>query len=327
MTMISGTLISISAYSWFSMWLGLEINLISVIPLFKKTKNMFSSESTIKYFVTQALASAVILFTVILFSLHSEMLLVNMNKALNLMLNSALLTKMGAAPFHFWFPEVMEGLNWNNCFILLTWQKIAPLILVMYNSDLSMFFLIIIISSMLIGGIMGLNQISMRKILAYSSINHIGWMIAAIFNSQSIWMIYFIIYTLITLNIILMLKMLNIFFLKQLFYSLNNKMMLKLFFMMNFLSLGGLPPFLGFLPKWLTVNFMINSKFYFLAFTMIILTLITLFYYMRITFSSIILNSKSILIPNLKFKTFWILSTNMISIMGLALYTLVFNFY
>nr|YP_009441760.1 NADH dehydrogenase subunit 2 [Dryops ernesti]AOY39305.1 NADH dehydrogenase subunit 2 [Dryops ernesti] len=290
-TLMMGTLIAISSYSWFGLWVGLEINLLSMIPLMSNTKNSLSSEAALKYFITQALASTFLMFAII-----SMMMIDNMsnnlvfNSALMMVMNSAILTKMGAAPFHFWFPEVMEGLNWMNCLVLLTWQKIAPMIILMYNVKMTYFFLSIIITSMLISGLIGMNQISLRKIMAYSSINHIAWMISSMMFIETVWLYYFIVYTIISLNMILIFMITSSFYLKQLFSSMNNNMPLKLFFIMNFLSLGGLPPFLGFMPKWLTIQTMVENSFTMLAFIMVILTLITLYFYTRISFSTILLS-------------------------------------
>nr|QNP10071.1 NADH dehydrogenase subunit 2 [Ochthebius perpusillus] len=322
-SLMTGTLLAISSYSWFGMWMGLEINLLSIIPLFSNSKNMLSNEASMKYFITQALASTIMLFSIIMLSMKMDYSEMN----LNLIFNSSLLTKMGAAPFHFWFPEVMEGLNWNNCLLLLTWQKIAPMILIMYN-NMMMFFSLIIMFSMLISGIMGINQTSLRKILAYSSINHIGWMISSLMFLESIWTIYFITYTIISINIILIFKILNSFYMKQLLISLNNNKLIKNFFMLNFLSLGGLPPFLGFMPKWLTIQILIENKLYMITIIMVIMTLMTLYFYMRITFSTLMINMNEVNYI-LKIKNNWnfLMMFNFLSLTGLLFMTLIFNFY
>nr|QNP09974.1 NADH dehydrogenase subunit 2 [Ochthebius yoshitomii] len=321
-SMMIGTLIAISSYSWLGMWMGLEINLLSIIPLMTNPKNMMNNEAALKYFITQALASTIFLFTIIVLSSN---IFKSWEQSFNLIFNSSLLTKMGAAPFHFWFPEVMEGLNWSNCLLLLTWQKIAPMILIMYN-NMMMFFSIIIMFSMMISGIMGINQLSLRKILAYSSINHIGWMLSSMMFMESIWMIYFIIYSLISINIIMILKKFNIFLLKQIFNVMNNNPMFKMFFIMNFLSLGGLPPFLGFFPKWITIQMMIENKLIILSIIMVIMTLMTLYFYIRITFSTLMINMNE-MNYHYKQKNNWMLNIlNFLSLIGLLFVTLIFNF-
>lgn len=269
--------------------------------------NSYSAEASIKYFITQALASTFILLAIILLSLNESILFGI--KTYFIIINSALLTKIGAAPFHFWFPEVIEGLRWINSFIILTWQKIAPIILLIYNFTLNNFISIIVIIRILVRGIIGLNQISLRKILTFSSINHIGWILPAIFLSFYVWFIYFLIYSLITLNLVTLFYYFNSFYLKQITLNLNSNFLLKLFFIINLFSLGGLPPFLGFFPKWLIINSLINENFNILAFIIILLTLITLFYYIRLSYhsltlrvssnlKSLILNRKYILLIN-----------------------------
>nr|QNJ33260.1 NADH dehydrogenase subunit 2 [Toxeutes macleayi] len=325
MTLTMGTLISISAYSWMSMWIGLEINLLSIIPLLSDSKNLYPSESALKYFITQALASSILMFSIISSINLNEFISQDQNSLLLMIMNSALLTKMGAAPFHAWFPEVVEGLSWVNCLVMLTWQKIAPMILLMYNPYMTMFLTSIIITSAVISGVLGLNQISLRKIMAYSSINHIGWMIASMLSSQSIWFIYFLTYSVITINILLIFSALNIFYLKQLFLALNHNKTLKFFFALNFLSLGGLPPFLGFFPKWLTINTLVQNNFLSVSLILILFTLVTLFFYLRVTFTALVVNSKESLIFQTKPETFLVFFSNLISLAGLTACTLTFN--
>nr|APX40837.1 NADH dehydrogenase subunit 2 [Calomicrus suturalis] len=324
-TLMIGSFIAISAYSWFNMWIGLEINLLSMIPLMKSHLNKFPAEATLKYFITQALASTMILFTMIMMLNSSEFVSFQLENSYLLILNSALLTKLGAAPFHAWFPEVMEGLNWMNSLILLTWQKLAPMVLIMYNFKMSMFFSIIIITSTIIGGILGFNQISTRKIMAYSSINHIAWMLASMSNFKMIWFSYFFIYSSITFNIVMIFYTLNIFNLNQLFLSLNSSKLMKMFFMMNFLSLGGLPPFLGFLPKWLVISNLINNNFYMLSFILIVSTLITLFFYIRITLSTLAITTNETIMKMPMLNNFFLIFINTITLLSLFLCTSIFN--
>nr|ALO70833.1 NADH deshydrogenase subunit 2 [Philonthus fimetarius] len=323
-SMMIGTLISISSLSWMGMWMGLEINLLSIIPLMNSSKNLFSSEASLKYFITQAMASTILLFSIIL--MMNNISILNHMSNIVLMLNSALLTKMGAAPFHFWFPEIMEGLSWMNCLTLLSWQKIAPMVILSYNINFPLFFFTIIVMSMLVSGIIGFNQISMRKIMAYSSINHIAWMISSMFTLETIWFLYFLTYTIISINIILIFNLLNIFYMKQMFTNLNNNIQVKFFFVMNFLSLGGLPPFLGFLPKWLTIENLVENKMWFLTLIMVILTLLTLYFYIRMMFSTLTISmtQPNFLIPN-KINQLWIFFSNFISIISLLMCSILFN--
>ncbi len=289
---IIGSLITISSSSWIGIWLGLEINLLSFIPLIIDNKNIFSSESAIKYFITQVFASIIFLFTRIFYIIKFNTFFYYYNNNYeNLILNSSILLKLGAAPFHFWFPNVIEGLNWINSFIILTWQKIAPLSIISYLNNFYLLNFFIIISA-LIGSIGGLNQTSLRKIIAFSSINHIRWILLRLFLNNILWNFYFFIYIIINFSIINFFKMINFFNLNQLFLSINNNNLIKYCFLINFISLGGLPPFIGFLPKWLVIENLINKNL-FILFFIIIISLITLFFYTRISFSAILINYPS----------------------------------
>nr|AML25994.1 NADH dehydrogenase subunit 2 [Staphylinidae sp. BMNH 1274240] len=325
-SMFIGTIISISSNTWLGMWIGLEINLLSIIPLMNNKKMAPSSEAALKYFITQAVASSILLFSIIFMSI-----IIFNNKTydnlMTLIFNSALLTKMGMAPFHFWMPEVMEGLTWMNCLIVLTISKFAPMILLTYNITYNFFFIIIILLGMMISGIMGLNQISLRKIMAFSSINHMSWMITAMFFMNSIFLWYFLMYTFLSISIIWMFNYLNIFYIKELIYSINKTFMFKFLFIFNFMSLGGLPPFIGFMPKWLTIQFLMYENNIMISFLMILLTLLTLFYYLRIIYSSLTLSTKKLSytfysIPN----NFINMSLSMFNISGLMICVSLCNF-
>nr|YP_009379011.1 NADH dehydrogenase subunit 2 [Spaniocelyphus pilosus]ARI44225.1 NADH dehydrogenase subunit 2 [Spaniocelyphus pilosus] len=289
MILITGTMITVSANSWIGAWMGLEINLLSFIPLMSDSNNLMSTEASLKYFLTQALASSVLLFAIILFLMENN-LFINLNKNFSgLMILSALLLKSGTAPFHFWFPNVMEGLSWINSLILMTWQKIAPLMLISYIPMKFMMMICIILSS-IIGSLGGLNQTSLRKLMAYSSINHLGWMISAMFSSENLWIIYFLFYSFLSMNLIMFFNMWNLFHINQLFSMFTNSMILKFSWFLNLLSLGGLPPFLGFIPKWLVIQMLsINSQM-FLMTLLTTMTLITLFFYLRLCFAAFMLS-------------------------------------
>nr|QHD20120.1 NADH dehydrogenase subunit 2 [Aedes busckii] len=329
--LILSSLITISSNSWFGAWMGLEINLLSFIPLMNDNKkNLMTSESSLKYFMIQAFASSIFLFSIILMMLlynNWSMTMMN-NNFNNLLILSTLLLKSGTAPFHFWFPGVMEGLSWMNSLILMTWQKIAPLMLISYNMNYNLFFIFVIILSMIIGALGGLNQTSLRKLMAFSSINHLGWMLLAMMNNELLWLTYFSLYSILSLSLILMFNKFKIFHFNQIFNLPINNPLINFFLFLNLLSLGGLPPFLGFLPKWLVIQNLIELNHFFLLFIAVCLTLITLYYYLRMSYSIYMLNYN---------KNFWMFSNylnnknmnfilimNFISIMGLMIVSLIY---
>nr|YP_010462983.1 NADH dehydrogenase subunit 2 [Epeorus psi]UUJ36914.1 NADH dehydrogenase subunit 2 [Epeorus psi] len=290
-TLMTGTLISVSSTSWMGAWLGLEINLLSFIPLMSNMNNQFATEAALKYFLTQALASAVLLFGVIVLSLNTHLTFTSLhdNIPLKTTIASTLLLKMGAAPFHFWFPGVMEGLDWFNGLILMTWQKIAPLMLISYVWVPNSFSFTIIVISILAGSIGGFNQTSLRKIMAYSSINHLGWMLSAILLGESYWITYFGFYIFLSTSVVLLFHAYQLSHINQFFNLPINNPILKLALFCNLLSLGGLPPFLGFLPKWIIIQSLVGHHYTALVTVMVIFTLGTLYFYLRMGYSAFML--------------------------------------
>nr|YP_010868543.1 NADH dehydrogenase subunit 2 [Alpheus brevicristatus]WGU20738.1 NADH dehydrogenase subunit 2 [Alpheus brevicristatus] len=291
-----GILIAISSNSWFTSWLGLELNLLSFIPIISSSFNSYSSEAALKYFLIQALGSAIILISatsMTLFLTNPELLILG-----------ALLLKMGAAPVHFWFPPIMQGVPWPQCIILMTLQKIAPLLLVSYTLTTPVSSYMIQISSSLsalTGAMGGLNQTLLRKILAFSSINHMGWMLAAISLSPNTLFTYLLIYSIVSSSLVLLLNSNQIFHFKQM--SSIPHMKTKTFSFMALFSLGGLPPFLGFIPKLLVINFLSSSKELIWVLILLISSLITLFYYTRIILTTLTLSAPK-LKPILKSKSY-----------------------
>nr|QJA26184.1 NADH dehydrogenase subunit 2 [Spodoptera frugiperda] len=275
------TMISISSNSWLGCWIGLEINLLSFIPLISSPNNLLNSEASLKYFLTQSIASINFLFSILLNLFFVKMFF---NDLLSIIMNSTMLMKMGSTPFHFWFPNIMEGLSWFNSFILMTWQKISPMILLSYNMNFN-FLIFIMILNVMVGSIGSFNQTSLRKLMAFSSINNIGWLISALLISENLWLMYFLFYSMFLFISCFLFYITNIFYLNQLF-NFNFNFLIKFSIMINFLSLGGLPPFLGFFPKWIIINFMINNNFIIINFLFIMSSLIMLFIYIRIIYFS-----------------------------------------
>nr|AJF94296.1 NADH dehydrogenase subunit 2 [Corizus sp. 'albomarginatus'] len=284
MIMLS-SLITMSSNNWMGMWMGLEINLMAFIPFISKNKNKKSSQAMMIYFLTQSLSSVMFLFSILL----NAMLFMSpmfIEELIKMMILISLMIKVGAAPFHMWLPEMMSNLNWLECMILMTWQKLAPLTIMNNMIPNNMFVYVSSVMSAMMGAIGGLSQTSLRKILAYSSINHLGWMMLFM-SMNSAWYKYLMIYSMMIIMICLLFNMMNIYFINQInssSYSLTEKYM----YIMMLLSLGGLPPFLGFLPKWMVIQSMIKSGLNMLLLIMMLFSLVTLFFYMRMMSSMIL---------------------------------------
>nr|YP_009512607.1 NADH dehydrogenase subunit 2 [Benthonectes filipes]AXJ93167.1 NADH dehydrogenase subunit 2 [Benthonectes filipes] len=284
-TLLLGTMLSVSSTSWFGAWVGLELNLLSFIPIISSKNNQYSSEAALKYFLIQALGSSVII-------LSASFMLTATGPA-SLLLATSLLLKSGAAPFHFWFPSVMEGLQWPQAILLMTIQKIAPMSLLSYltlNHVFPVFWAAIMLSA-LVGAVGGLNQTLLRKIMAYSSINHMAWMMSAILISETSWLVYFTIYCIISSSIALLFFYQEAFHVSHLLNHTNHSSPLKLLTFMSLLSLGGLPPFTGFIPKWILIQELISSGLFLILAILLMSALITLFYYLRISLTAMTIST------------------------------------
>lgn len=261
--------------------MGLEINLLRIIPLILSKLNFYSTESRIKYFLPQAIASLILIFASILNFEAAEFLFLNFKEIL---ISFALFIKSGSAPLHFWFPQVTINCEWIQCFILFTWQKVAPLFLL---RRLSANILVAgAIFSALVGILGGLNQNNVKILLTYSSISHLGWiLLASIFNSSS-WILYFCVYRIISASVIFFLAKtgVSVKIRDMSFWKIQLKH--KYIFVLRFLSLGGIPPLTGFFAKLLiiilVINFKIRITFMFLIFS----SLVSIYFYCRIIYSS-----------------------------------------
>lgn len=201
----------------------------------------------------------------------------------------ALTLKLGGAPIHGWLPRMVNSLPWLVFFLLLTIQRINPLILLMVihrNATI----LKLSILSLLVGSVIGLTQTRTRKIFAYSSINQIGWLMASLWVSSTLIIIYFIFYAILLSSVVLLCKETNVSFIYQLL-SKKIDSNLQLIFFTNLLSFGGLPPFLGFLPKWILLQELINEFILLIRLFLVLTSLLTLIYYLRLTLSAFIINS------------------------------------
>lgn len=272
--LIFSTLISISTSNWLSIWIGLELNLFSIIPIINFKSSIYSIEATIKYFLIQAFASILLL----IFLINKNLLFFNNN---NILILIPLLIKLRLIPFHLWLPSIIEGLNWISCLLIITWQKITPLIIISYlNINKSLIFLITLIS---INSIFGLNQNSIRKIIAISSINNTTWILFAILINENLWINYFLIYSILNFLIIKIFNNYNINYINQIkLFNLN--FFFKLNILILILSIIGLPPIIGFLIKWILIKTLIYNNIYFIIIILIILTILNLFFYIKITY-------------------------------------------
>lgn len=273
-----GIILSICSNNWLGCWLGVEINMVSFLPFMLNKIRVYSSESIIKYFIVQRMGSRLLFISIIIIRI-----LLNTKYFILI----SLIIKIGAPPFHYWYISVIDGLSWIVSFIIITIQKIIPIVLLSY---LNMRLILFIFLSCLWGSIGGLCYSSIRKILAYSSIYNLSWIFRGIIMINYIWLVYFLIYLFSLFLTCYLFKINNINYLNQIFTLFNNKID-SFILIIIFISIGGLPPFLGFFPKFIIIYCLLIDKIYFLCLILVITALLVLFYYLRIVITGLLLNN------------------------------------
>nr|YP_010265265.1 NADH dehydrogenase subunit 2 [Calidris alba]UIP57019.1 NADH dehydrogenase subunit 2 [Calidris alba] len=292
MSLLLGTTITISSNHWMMAWTGLEINTLAIIPLISKSHHPRAIEAAIKYFLVQAAASALVLFSSTINAWHTGQWDITQltHPTSCLLLTAAIAMKLGLVPFHFWFPEVLQGSTLTTALLLSTMMKFPPItILFLTSHSLNPTLLTIMaIASAGLGGWMGLNQTQIRKILAFSSISHLGWMAIIIIYNPKLTLLTFYLYSLMTATVFLSLNTIKVLKLSTMMTSWTKTPMLNATLMLTLLSLAGLPPLTGFLPKWLIIQELTKQEMTTAATIIAMLSLLGLFFYLRLAYYSTI---------------------------------------
>nr|AAY30839.1 NADH dehydrogenase 2 [Oreortyx pictus]ALE33630.1 NADH dehydrogenase subunit 2 [Oreortyx pictus] len=292
LSLIMGTSITASSNHWIMAWAGLEINTLAIIPLISKSHHPRAIEASIKYFLTQSAASSLILFSSMINAWSTgQWDITQLNNQVScLMMTMAIAIKLGLAPFHFWFPEVLQGSSLITALLLSTIMKLPPTILLVLTSQSlnPPLLTLLAISSAMLGGWMGLNQTQTRKILAFSSISHLGWMVVIIIYNPKLTLLTFAIYTMLTSTVFMSLNQSKILKLSTMLISWTKTPMLNATLMITLLSLAGLPPLTGFMPKWLIIQELTKQEMTPTATIISLLSLLGLFFYLRLAYHSTI---------------------------------------
>nr|ACF75237.1 NADH dehydrogenase subunit 2 [Bangsia aureocincta] len=291
-SLLLGTTIAISSHHWAMAWAGLEINTLAILPLISKSHHPRAIEAATKYFLTQAAASALVLFSSMTNAWQTGQWDITQltHPASCLILTSAIAMKLGLVPFHFWFPEVLQGSPLITGLLLSTIMKLPPIaLLYMTSPSLNPALLTTLaILSAALGGWMGLNQTQIRKILAFSSISHLGWMTIIIAYSPKLSLLNFYLYAVMTTAVFLTLNTIKVLKLSTLMTAWTKTPALNAMLFLTLLSLAGLPPLTGFLPKWLIIQELTKQDMTPTAIIISLLSLLSLFFYLRLAYCATI---------------------------------------
>ena len=305
---ILGSFVLISSDNFLTAFIGLELQSLSLYLMAAfNTKNLKSNEAGIKYFSLGALSSGFLLFGIsMIYYDTGSFYMQNLNNfttiseiGLSLVLIS-LFFKVSAAPFHIWTPDVYEGSPTISTLFFASLPKFASLIFLfrVYQElnissiqSLNYIFQIVCAISLLVGVYGAITQKVIKRLLAFSSINHIGFMLLGImsyqFMSEGTLFFYLIIYLITTFGIFAVLLNLRtvegeftkISQLNGLRFTSNSKSISMLVF---FFSLAGIPPFAGFFAKFFILSASITDGFFFLSIVAVLSSVIAAFYYLTI---------------------------------------------
>nr|BBC28331.1 NADH dehydrogenase subunit 2 [Encrasicholina heteroloba] len=284
-----GTTLTFMGSHWLLAWMGLEINTLAILPLMAQKHHPRAVEAATKYFLIQATAAAMILFAASTNAwITGQWAIDHMSHPIaSSMAITALALKVGLAPLHLWLPEVLQGITLSTGLILSTWQKLAPLALLIQVASHGHPFLLtaLALTSTLVGGWGGLNQTQLRKVLAYSSIAHLGWMVLVSQMAPQMTLIALTTYIIMTSATFLTLNNINSTKTITLASAWTKSPTLAALTCLMLLSLGGLPPLTGFLPKWLIIQELANQGLAATATVIALTALISLFFYLRLTYA------------------------------------------
>ena len=309
---VLGMIVMISAYDLMVFYVGLELQSLSLYVLASFNRdNKNSSEAGLKYFVLSALSSGLLLYGSSLiygFTSSTNFGIIALNLDIYnfgsifgiVFIIVGLAFKISAVPFHMWAPDVYEGSPTSVTYFFSIVPKIAGLtvfIRFLYIPFINvidqwqMIIIFISIASMILGSVAAIGQNNIKRLIAYSSIGHMGFILAGLAtatnNGIQNSIIYLIIYGIMNMGLftcIFLLKRKNIFYenLTDLSGMSKNHPLLSLCMLIFLFSLAGIPPLAGFFAKFYIFMSVIEVKMYFLAITGLLTTVISAFYYLRI---------------------------------------------
>ncbi len=309
---VLGMMVMISSNDLIVFYMGLELQSLALYVLATFNRDQLkSSEAGLKYFVLSALSSGLLLygcsliygftgstnFNLIANQLNTDQYALTFGIVFILV---GLAFKISAVPFHMWAPDVYEGSPTSVTLFFTMVPKVAALtvfIRFLYVPFLNlidqwqMILIFLSIASMLFGAIAAIGQTNLKRLIAYSSISHIGYALAGLATGTNDGIqssvIYITIYVLMNLGLfscLLMMKRNNEYFedIEDLSGMSKNHPLLSLSLLIILFSLAGIPPLAGFFAKFYIFKSVLEQSMYFLAIVGLLSTVVAAFYYLRI---------------------------------------------
>ena len=309
---ILGMMVMISSNDLIVFYMGLELQSLSLYVLASfNTKNLLSSESGVKYFVLSALSSGLLLYGCSLiygFSNSTNFVLIAENLNSNnygltfgiVFILVGLAFKISAVPFHMWAPDVYQGSPTSVTIFFAVLPKIAALtvfirfLYIPFINLIDQWQMIIVflsIASMLFGAIAAIGQKNLKRLIAYSSIGHMGYALAGLsvgsnegIQSAIAYISIYLIMNLAFFSCLFMIRKSENYFenIEDLTGLSKNHPILSISLLIVLFSLAGIPPLAGFFAKFYIFMAVIEQSMYFLAVIGLLSTVIAAYYYLRI---------------------------------------------
>jgi|TARA_Y100000031_G_scaffold60223_1_gene68008 NADH-quinone oxidoreductase subunit N len=309
---ILGMMVMISSNDLILFYMGLELQSLALYVLASFNRdNILSSESGLKYFVLSALSSGLLLYGCSLIygfsgSTNFNLIAENINQSSYgltfgiIFIITGLAFKISAVPFHMWAPDVYEGSPTSVTIFFAILPKIAALtvfiriLYVPFLNIIDQWQIIIVflsIASMLFGAIAAIGQKNLKRLIAYSSIGHMGYALAGVstgtnqgIQSSITYISIYLFMNLAFFSCLFMLRRDEKYFenIEDLSGLSKNHPILSFSFLIVLFSLAGIPPLAGFFAKFYIFSAVIEQSMYFLAITGLLSTVIAAFYYLRL---------------------------------------------
>ena len=355
-----GTMIMVSANSLLMLYLGIELLSLSLYALigFNK-KSSLSSEAAIKYYVLGAMSSGILLFGISLIygftgsivydDIAAQMVNIDFNSVEYIaiifgiiFITASLCFKFGAAPFHMWVPDIYQGSLISTTILLSTLPKIAVFIVflklyfipfLLLKDVWSDILIFVGMLSIILGSIFALTQENIKRLLAYSAISNIGFIILSLglisIDGIHASLYYTIVYTLTALASFGIITHItsnsnDVENIKDLAGLSKTHPYFAFLILITMLSSAGIPPLIGFHAKLMVIKALIDSSYIILSVIVVIMTVVSAYYYLRVI-KTIYFDDREDLISTHS-RTNLVLSINVLSLIALGIFPyLLFN--
>jgi len=267
--------------SWIVIWVALEINTLSFCSVITEQNERVTSgqkDSSIKYFVVQSVASAILIMFI---SIQREF---RATRVLFIAGTSAVLVKLAASPFHGWFLEIIKSMKWERRIILITWQKLAPIYLLLFM--IKSIIVILMFLTVVVRRLSQINTKTIMEVIALSSIFNLRWMIiSTLVRVKTLFTFILLYWTSLALTVRIIINASIKEKSKDLSSKVNQWTVVTVM-----ATLSGLPPTIGFAAKWSVARQAVICKMKTITTMILTLRAVNLYVYLRMTTSMLITN-------------------------------------